>query len=760
MAARTRANYRWSIDRLFRSNVISATNPAPDTSKFLNKPVSMMNNGELMDTASLINLNKIINDVRNPLSIYKDKYQEYKNMENEVIVAAALRSYADDATVTDNIKGTPVWIESDDTNLTNELNSFLDSLQVSYKAWGWAYQIAQFGDLYLENIYNKHGYLTTAKPVSAPENILHIIDYEDDSEGFIVRRDERKTAVQAQALSEFDAYAMNKFTHFYLDDTPKVNSIIIQAHNDGSTISPLELTILRGRSILEPIRVNYRILRLLEDTIITNKIARAEYLRVFNIEVGESTGEGAARIVNKIKRLFDAKPRFDGNTGEYQSQRNYRGAADAIVNSTHKGVGAIDIKDVGGNVETQFIVDVEYFRSKLFAGLQIPKTFLGFEESLPTNPGDATLAKLDIRYTRAVRRVQLALIRGLEDLIDAYLISRGRLQDMKKYAVRMTNPSSAEELARLDETLKRLDVVDRMVDTVNQYGEGTVNAIQLYAELINEYIDSPRIKEIFENLTAKSIAISYLNINAMLNTARIENLESGRNLYSTIIELKADGLKTEEEMVTEQPGMPGEDDEFSSMGGGSIGGGSSPFDDLSFDDGALGSPEEMGDPDDLENVEGLPEEGEEDATGNTAGGAGGAYEPGDRGIPLGSLARDYDEENPIEAVGLVKQLGAIYRSSNANKLKLIDDLEKLAIYGPKSLRSTAESLTYQLSTEGFTDTNIAQAVDLFRSTNEYYNSTNVVTDSQFKSINEVLMGKNKNNKKAFFESLIKLEGKQ
>lgn len=749
MANKNRTNYRWSLDGLFKSNVISSTNAAPDVSRYLNKQVSMQNSGELIDTASLINLNKIITDIRNPLAVYKDKHSEYRNMENEVIIAAALRSYADDATAFDNIKGTPVWIESENPNLTTELTSFLDAVEISYKAWGWAYQIAQFGDLYLENVFNKHGYLTSIKPVSAPENILHIIDHEDGSEGFIVRRDERKSAVQSQALSEFDAYAMNRFTHFYLDDTPRINSVIIQAYNEGGTVSPLELTILRGRSILEPVRVNYRILRLLEDTVITNKIARAEYLRIFNIEVGEATGEGASRIINKVKRLFDAKPRFDGNTGEYQSQRNYRGAADAIMNSTHKGVGAIDIKDVGGNVETQFIVDVEYFRSKLFAGLQIPKTFLGFEESLPTNPGDATLAKLDIRYTRAVRRVQLALMRGIEDLIDAYLSSRGRTQDMKEYAVRMTNPSSAEELAHLDETLKRLDVIDRMVDTVNQYSEGSVNAIQLYTELVNEYMDSPRIKEIFEELTAKSIAIGYLNINAMLNAARIENLSAGRELYSTIIDLKANGLKTEEQTAVGEQDSMGDGDEFS---GGNMGGGSSSFSDIPFDDSMLSEPEDITDDSEL----GEMDEDNFDEEGGGAAGGSSTYTPGDRGIPLGSLAQDYDNENPIEAVGLVKELGKVYRSSPSNKLKMIDDLEKLAIYGPAKLKTEAEALTYQLSVIGFTDENIASAVNLFKATNEYYNATSI-TDKQFKSVTETLKCGNKAAKKQFFENLIKLE---
>jgi len=748
MAERT--NWRWSLSRLFKSNVISSTNPSDDFTKFLNKPVSQGNFGEFIDSTSLVNLNKIINDLRNPLAVHNDKYSEYKNMENEVIIAAALRSYADDATIFDNIKNVPVWIDTEDPALGAELTNFLSNIQIDYKLWGWAYQIAQFGDLYLENMYNKHGYLINIKPVSVPENILHLIDHEDDSEGFVVKRDDRKVAVHSHSTSEFDAYAINKFTHFYLDDTPRVNSVVIQAINEGGTISPLELNILKGRSILEPVRVNYRILRLLEDTVITNKIARSEYVRIFNVEVGEATGEGAARVINKLKRLFDAKPRFDGATGEYQSQRIYRPAADALFNSVNKGVGAIDVKELGGNVETQFIVDVEYFRSKMFAGLQIPKTFLGFEESLPTNPGDATLAKLDIRYTRAVRRVQLALLRGVEDLIDAYLVSRGRVYDTKKYAIRMTNPSSAEELSRLDETLKRIEVIDNIVKSVSQYGPDTVNLVQLYTELVDEYMDSPRIKEIFDDLLSKAIAISHLNINSQLNEARVNSINTGKTMYSTVLDLKVNGLLTEKEAQTaDQAGLdleaPGGGIAAPSFGGSdsfSMGGGS-PLDLGGEDFGELGQPEELS-------------TGEETPVETPTGGAGGDYEPGDTGIPLGSLSKEYDEDNPIESFGLSKIPGVQYYASNSNKLKLVDDLEKLAIHGPKDYRSAAESLTYKFAVEGFTSENIEQSVALFEAVNKYYNVAGM-DEVTYRTVTETLLSRDIERKKLLFKNLLKQE---
>jgi hypothetical protein len=740
------AKYRWSLSGLFKSNVISSTNLREDLSKYMNRAVTTGNVDNMIDSTSLVNLNKIINDLRNPLSAHKDKYMEYKSMENEVIIQAALRSYADDATIFDNIKGVPVWVDTEDSILGNELTNFLNNIELDYKLWGWAYQIAQFGDLYVENMYNTHGYLTTVKPVSQPQDIMHIVDHEDDSEGFIVERDYRKTSTHTHSTSEFDAYAVHKYTHFYLDDTPKTSSVIIQAINDGGKIAPLEINVLQGRSILEPVRVNYRILRLLEDTIITNKIARSEYIRIFNVEVGEATGAGASNIINKLKRLFDAKPRFDGATGEYQSQKVYRPAADALFNSVNKGVGAINVDELGGNVETQFIVDVEYFRSKMFTGLQIPKTFLGFEESLPTNPGEATLAKLDIRYTRAVRRVQLALIRGIEDLLDAYLVSRGRAYDAKRYTVRMTNPSSAEELSRLDEVLKRIEVIDNIVKSVAQYAEGTVNLTQLYTELVDEYLDSPRIKEIFEDLMAKSITINYLNINALQNEARVNSIDSGRTMYDAVLDLKVNGLLSEKQLMEEaQPGeegMPGDE-----MGGGSMLG------EPSFDTGGdnmggdfeMPPGEDLGDQDLLGEPEPL-EAGPEDS--------GSTYTPGDTGIPLGSLSKDAIE--PAEAFGLVRQVGINYRTSNSNKLKMIDDLERLAIHGPSNLRGSAESLAYQLTATGFTDENVNKCFNLFKTVDDYYNEVGM-DNITYKTITESLLSRDKDRKRKLFASLIEKE---
>jgi hypothetical protein len=733
-----KVKYRWSLSNLFKSNVISSTKPGEDINRFLNRQGDIKQT-ELIDSTTLVNLNKIISDLRNPLAMHGDKYAEYENMKNEVIIQAALRSYADDATIFDNIKNTPVWIDTEDPNLGRELSNFLDSSEIDYKLWGWACQIAQFGDLFLENIYNRHGYLVGIRPVSKPQNIVHLIDHEDDSEGFLVRREDTRGGVQNMAASEFDAYAMNKYTHFYLDDTPTSTTVAINAITEEGKLSPIRLNVLRGRSILEPVRVNYRILRLLEDTIITNKIARSEYVRVFNVEVGEATGEGASRTINKLKRLFDAKPRFDGNTGEYQSQRVYRPAADALFNSTSRGVGAIDIKEIGGNVETQFMVDVEYFRSKMFAGLQIPKSFLGFEESLPTNPGAETLAKLDIRYTRAVRRVQLALIRGLEDLLDAYLVSRNRPYDSKKYRIRMTNPSSAEELSRLDEMLKRVEVIDSIVDSVSKYSNESVNLIQLYSELADEYMDSPRIKEVFDDLLSKSIAISYLNINSQLNEARVASISSGRNLYTTIIDLKTKGLMSDEPIDDKsESGFDNDDDSF---GGSSFGstsfGGSVDFD--AFED----SPSSAVTTDDELEL-GEPELLDEDSD----------YEPGQGELPLGSLS--ILSENPVESQGFKPMLDVKYYASNSNKIKMFSDLENISLRGPKDLRAVAEFVSNRLVVEGFKEETINEALDVFKAVNEYYSEVNL-DDASYTSITETLLSKDTEKRKKFFETLLKEE---
>ena len=67
--------------------------------------------------------------------------------------------------------------EGGDDELLGEIEEFFRVIDVESKIWSWVYQVAQFGDKYIENIFNKKGYLIDIRDVKHPEFIYDIVEH-------------------------------------------------------------------------------------------------------------------------------------------------------------------------------------------------------------------------------------------------------------------------------------------------------------------------------------------------------------------------------------------------------------------------------------------------------------------------------------------------------------------------------------------------------------------------------------------------------
>ena len=247
--------------------------------------------------------------------------------------------------------------------------------------------------------------------------------------------------------------------------------------------------------MIEGVRAIFRILQLLEDSLLAARIAKAEFIRVFNIEVGDSTPAQTTETVNSVKNLFDSKATFDVNSGRYVSSKLYRPIGDPIFNPTRNGKGSVTHENIGGDFQVRDIVDIDYFKNKLFSGLKVPQALLGFEESLPGGLGDNTLTRLDIRYSRSVKRVQNALIVGIHDLCEIWLSLNNYSADHKEFKVILQAPSTAEELGRLTELDMKMNTITNSVrnmsDTFGEY----LNLPKVFKILFDQYINYPELKD-------------------------------------------------------------------------------------------------------------------------------------------------------------------------------------------------------------------------------------------------------------------------
>ncbi len=442
----------------------------------------------------------LISKLRDLNDSYKYRYQEYEMMAEEVTIQSAIELYADDATQVDTKTERIVNIQSDDKTLQQDLNDFLESISVDSNIWNWAYSVAQYGDFFLK------------LHVDEDNRSLHIDDNTDPAFIMDLYEHGQRVGFAEEDISDYKnlkhksnpngldliIYSPDRFVHFMIKKSSKYDSLEIPIQDEtDENGDPLvrKFTVVRGVSMIEGVRSIYRILQLLEDSLLAARVAKAEFVRVFNIEVGDSTPKQTTETVNTVKNLFDSKATFDTRSGTYVSNKAYRPIGDPIFNPTRNGKGAVTHENIGGDFQVRDIVDIDYFKNKLFSGLKIPKALLGYEESLPGGLGDNTLTRLDIRYSRSVKRVQNALIVGIKDLCNIWLRLNGREADTSNFKVVLQAPSTAEELGRLTEFSTKMGTISEIVSTLsNTYGE-YINIPKVFKVFFDKYINYPDLVE-------------------------------------------------------------------------------------------------------------------------------------------------------------------------------------------------------------------------------------------------------------------------
>jgi len=108
------------------------------------------------------------------------------------------------------------------------------------------------------------------------------------------------------------------------------------------------------------------------------------------------------------------------------------------------------------------IHDIEYLQNKLFAALQVPKTYLNFGESMP---GGSTLSQADIRFSRTINSIQEAILLELRRVANVHLYFLGFNDDLDNFHLTLTNPSTQQELLKLETMKARLEVFKEFFNT-------------------------------------------------------------------------------------------------------------------------------------------------------------------------------------------------------------------------------------------------------------------------------------------------------
>lgn len=464
----------------------------------------------------------------------EEQYKAFDEMEKDATIAAALKMYTDDATQY-NLDGKIIWAESDDSNVAKFANRLIDVLRINENAWTHIYNLCKYGDLYLETFYDDekvgatvHNRPTktygtdvlTHKPGSRIEEYVQMVDNpasifdlrkKGKISGFIhVKEMDPESTNYSRVFStslsgtEQTILPSDKYIHIMLSEASNRYPETFEVEftdDDGNKVTQ-SFKVSKGKSMLHDAFKSFRELKLMEDSVLMNRVTRSAITRILQIEVGDMPKNQVREKLRKVKQMIEQKNYMDKNSGDFTNMATPGPVDNVVYVPTRQGDGAITSTTLGGDVDPKSLIDLDYYKQKLSGGLGIPLAYLeGTSGDGGGLSSGTALTKLDNRYARSIKRIQTAYISGIETLINIFAIRKGLTDYVNEFKIRMLSPSTIEDADRDEQLQQRITMTNDLISIISSnedvYSKKTVREVTEY--LMSTFLNKPEVSDILKS---------------------------------------------------------------------------------------------------------------------------------------------------------------------------------------------------------------------------------------------------------------------
>ena len=372
-------------------------------------------------------------------------YYDYEAMEYTPEISVALDIFADEATTADE-NGKILRVYSESNRIKNELTDFFENvIDINTNLTSWARNLCKYGDNF---VYNK---IVPKKGIVGVSQLPNV-EMTRTEPGFS----------QIRTFDEFQKENVTKF--FWKDKNIEFNSFEITHFRLLGDDRKLPY----GTALLEKVRRIWKQLLLAEDAMLVYRTTRAPERRVYKIFVGNMDDKDVDAYVDKIANNFKRVNIINSSNGQQDTRYNPLAVDQDYFIPVRDPSLTMPIETLPGAQNLSEIADIEYIQKKMLAALRVPKAFIGFDEA--TGDGK-NLAILDIRFARAVHRIQKALIQELNKMAIIHLYLKGYKDDLNNFTLSLVSPSTQADILKVQNWKERVQLYrDAVSDAGNGFG--------------------------------------------------------------------------------------------------------------------------------------------------------------------------------------------------------------------------------------------------------------------------------------------------
>lgn len=215
--------------------------------------------------------------------------------------------------------------------------------------------------------------------------------------------------------------------------------------------------------------------KMLEDSMVIYRLARAPERRVFNVDVGNLPRPKAEQYLKELITKYRSKLQYDAATGEVRDDRRYMSVLEDFWMPKSAGSNGTTISTLPGASNLNQIDDVQYFLNKLYKSLNIPFSRLQSEQKSFQIGRSTEISRDEIKFAKFIERLRTKFADLFYDLLRKQLILKGIVTDeyweelKPKIRFHFLQDMYFSELKELEVENERLSTITNMEPYIGKY---------------------------------------------------------------------------------------------------------------------------------------------------------------------------------------------------------------------------------------------------------------------------------------------------
>lgn len=210
-----------------------------------------------------------------------------------------------------------------------------------------------------------------------------------------------------------------------------------------------------GMSVLHGARRAWKMLSMMEDSMLIYRLERSIERRIFKINVGNLDPQDVEAYVQQVANRFKRAPIIDPLTGQLDLRKSYLSVDSDYFIPVRNESSPSPIESLPAAQNITILDDIKLMEDKVLCALEIPKSFLNFQE--PQGKGQ-NLSIMDIRFSRKINKIQQALLMELNKIAIIHLYLLGFTDELTNFSLSMNNPSTQIEAMELENLQKKIQI--------------------------------------------------------------------------------------------------------------------------------------------------------------------------------------------------------------------------------------------------------------------------------------------------------------